>query len=97
SSLRSLPLDSQSTAGCVFAALHASDDTTITVVAASNDPLSQGYWGSHPADWTSEILARIQATDQRYDGRDGSAANGALSAAEVAAMMAPGGNFPKTL
>ena len=95
--VNNVALDYQSTAGCVFAALHASGATTITVVPPSKDPLSQGYWSTHPTEWTSEIRARVQATDQRYDGRDGSASNGALSAAEVTAMFASGGNFPNSL
>jgi hypothetical protein len=39
------------------------------------------------------MLARIQATDQRYD----TDANGALSVAEVTTMLSPGGNQPKVL
>jgi len=42
-------------------------------------------------------LARIQATDQRFDGDDGTTPDGALSAAEVTAAYAPGGNFPNIL
>ena len=63
----------------------------------TRDPLSHGYWKTHPAEWTSEILARIQATDQRFDGADGSAPNGRLSAAEVAAVFAAGGMSPSVL
>lgn len=90
-------LDYQSTAGCVFPTLHASAGTTITVVPPSRNPLSPGFWRNHPELWTSEIRARIQATDQRYDGRDGTTPDGALSSTEVSAMYAPGGNFGKIL
>ena len=90
-------LDYQSTAGCVFPTLRASAATSITVVPPSKNPLTLGYWRNHSNEWTPEILARIQATDQRFDGRDGSTPNGALSTAEVAAMYTPGGNFPKIL
>jgi uncharacterized repeat protein (TIGR01451 family) len=83
--------------GCEYPPVTDSKTTTITVVAASRNPLSQGYFGTHPEEWTAEMLARIQASDQRYDGIDGSAADGALSAAEVAAAFAPGGNQPRSL
>ncbi len=83
--------------GCVFAGLSASASTSITVVPPSRDPRTLGYWGTHPEEWTAEIRARIQATDQRYDGIDGSTPDGELSSQEVAAMYAPGGNQPKVL
>ena len=41
--------------------------TTIAVVPASLDPLSQGAWKNHPELETSELLARVQATDQRFE------------------------------
>ena len=47
--------------------------------------------------WTAEFRARSQATDQRYDGRAGTSTGGMLSSAEVAAMLAPGGNQPRLL
>jgi uncharacterized repeat protein (TIGR01451 family) len=83
----------QNANGCTFSALTASASTTITTVAPTGDPRTLGFWRNHSDLWTDEILARIQATDQRYD-TDG---NGALSAAEVTAMLAPGGNQPKVL
>ena len=90
-------LDFESTGGCVYPTVKASASTTITVVPPSKNPLSLGYWRNHPNEWTSEIRARIQATDQRFDGRDGTTPDGALSATEVAVMYLPGGNFPKIL
>jgi uncharacterized repeat protein (TIGR01451 family) len=83
--------------GCVYAALTASAATSISVAAASLDPLSMGFWKTHPEVETDEILARIQATDQRYDGRNGSAADGVLSLAEVAAEFKAGGAMPFSL
>jgi len=83
--------------GCTYAPVNASASTSIAVVPPTQDPVGLGYWRSHPEDLTSEILARIQATDQRFDGADGSAPNGALSNAEVAAVLVPGGNMDKVL
>jgi uncharacterized repeat protein (TIGR01451 family) len=83
---------------CTYPPVEADNTTTtITVVAASRDPKTLGFWRNHPELWTAEIRARIQATDQRYDGVDGSARDGGLSATETAAMYAAGGNEPKVL
>jgi hypothetical protein len=56
-----------------------------------------GFWRTHPELWTSEILARIQATDASFDGADGTEPNRRLSAAEVQKAFEPGGNMPKVL
>ena len=79
--------------GCTYDALTASAATTITIVAPTRDPKTLGFWRNHPELWTAEILARIQATDQRYDTNG----DGALSAAEAAAVLVPAGNQPKVL
>jgi uncharacterized repeat protein (TIGR01451 family) len=76
--------------GCVFEGERASASSDITVVVPTEDPLTIGYWRTHPADWSMETLARIQATDQRFDGADGSTPDGSLSAAEVSAVLLPG-------
>ncbi|MFJ8013857.1 hypothetical protein [Streptomyces sp. NPDC096339] len=68
---------------CTFAPVTDSATTTITVTPPSRDPLSQGFWRNHPELWTAELLARAQATDQRYD----TDRSGALSAAEVTAAF----------
>jgi uncharacterized repeat protein (TIGR01451 family) len=77
--------------GCTYSPVADSRTTSITVVAPTRDPLSHGFWKTHPETWTAELLARIQATDQRFDGLDGSAPDGRLSPAEVAATFALGG------
>ncbi|WP_182876927.1 DUF11 domain-containing protein [Microbispora sp. H10670] len=77
--------------GCTYAPVTASATTRITQVPATRDPLSQGYWKNHSQQWTDEILARIQATDQRFERADGSTADGALSPAEVTAVLTAGG------
>jgi uncharacterized repeat protein (TIGR01451 family) len=77
---------------CTFAPVTTSATTTITVVPPTRDPLSQGFWKSHPEQWSAEFLARIQATDQRYDGNH----DGALSTAEATAAFKDS-NQPKTI
>ena len=79
--------------GCTFAPERASASSTITVVAPTRDPLTPGFWRTHPEMWDLETLARIQATDQRFD-LDG---NGALSNAEAAAVLDQGGNMDAVL
>jgi len=79
-----------------YPTLHASAATNIGTASITKNPLSQGYWQSHSTEWTPEILARIAATDQRFDGADGSTPNGALSTAEVRAVFARSGQ-PSTL
>jgi hypothetical protein len=58
------------------------------------DPLSQGFWNNHPELETAELLARIQATDQRFDA---AAADGRLSTAEVQAVFGAAGSSPTSL
>jgi uncharacterized repeat protein (TIGR01451 family) len=79
--------------GCTYTPLTASASTTITVVPPTRNPQGHGFWGEHPELRTSEILARIQATDQRYDTNK----DGALSSDEVTATLTPGGNQTKIL
>jgi uncharacterized repeat protein (TIGR01451 family) len=83
--------------GCTYPPVTDDASTSITVVTPTRDVRTIGFWGEHPELWISELLARIQATDQRYDGIDGSAPNGELSSAEGTFMFASGGNQPKML
>jgi len=83
--------------GCTYEAGTASASTSITVAPATRDPLSMGFWRTHPELWSAEFLARFQATYQRFDGADGSTPDGALSSAELAAVMAPSGNGVRVL
>jgi uncharacterized repeat protein (TIGR01451 family) len=83
--------------GCTYAPVTASRSTGITTVPPSKNPLSPGYWKAHPEQWTNEILARIQATDQRFEGADGSSPDGKLSTKEVAAVFGAGGTQANTL
>jgi uncharacterized repeat protein (TIGR01451 family) len=75
--------------GCAYPPVEARASTTITVAAPTRDPLSHGFWKTHPARWTNETLARIQATDQRYDGVGGSVPDGRIDALELNAAFAP--------
>ena len=75
--------------GCTYPPVTASAPSAIAVVSASRDPLTIGYWRNHPERWTVEILARIQATDQRFDGADGSLADGQLTGGELVVALMP--------
>jgi len=87
----------QAAGGCTYPPATASAATTVTVTPPSRDPLGMGYWANHPDTWSAEVRARIQATDQRYDGSDGTAADGALSPAELSATYQPSRGQPETL
>lgn len=82
---------------CTFETAPASASTTISVVPPTRDPLSMGFWRNHPELWSSEFLARLQATDQRFDGADGSTPDGALSVAEITSVLEPSGNGDRVL
>jgi len=90
-------LDFQDLNGCQYPTLHASAATAITEVPPSRDPQRLGFWRTHPEQWTTEIRARVQATDQRFDGADGSVPDGQLSPPEIEAVLVPGGNMDKVL
>lgn len=77
---------------CTFAPVTDSAGTAITVLPPTRNPLSQGFWRNHRELWTAEFLARIQATDQRYD----TDRNGALSVSEAAAGFNDS-NAPKSV
>jgi uncharacterized repeat protein (TIGR01451 family) len=81
-----------SSGGCVYAPVTATGTTTLIEATPTRNPLSQGYWSTHPTTWTGEILARIQATDQRYDANG----NGILIGSEVALAFSGSGQ-PATL
>ena len=81
-----------SSGACTFTPVTNSAVTTITIVPPSRVPLSQGFWKNHPELWSAELLARIQATDQRYDSDN----DGALSVAEATAAF-KGSNEPKSV
>jgi hypothetical protein len=51
------------------------------------------FWRNHPELWDAEFLARIQATDQRFDADH----DGALSSSEADAAPVPGGNMDDIL
>jgi len=79
--------------GCTYAPETASASMTITVVPPTQDPLTLGFWRNHSELWLVEILARIQATDQRFDTNG----DGQLTAVEAAAIFASGGNMDAIL
>ena len=75
----------------------AAATVTVDTPAPSREPEGIGFWRTHPERWSSETLARVQATDSRYDGADGSTPDGRLTAEEVEAALAPGGGMPGIL
>ncbi|MGH8939730.1 MAG: hypothetical protein ACRDV2_10325, partial [Actinomycetes bacterium] len=77
--------------GCTYTPVTASGTTGITEVTPSADPEGEGFWKTHPERQTSEILAMIQATDQRFDGADGSTPDGQLSVTETVLVLSGGG------
>ena len=80
-----------------YPAVTSSAPATITSVPPGKNPGTIGYWKNHPELWTAETLARIQATDQRFDGADGTTKNGILSTAEVKTVLNAGGTQEKIL
>jgi uncharacterized repeat protein (TIGR01451 family) len=83
--------------GCDYAPVTASATTTTTQVTPTRNPLNSALWLLSPSQWTDEMRARIQATDQRFDGADGSAPDGALSSAEVRAVLWSAAPLPEQL
>ena len=73
----------QSVSGCIFNPEHASTTTTVKVFAPTGDPLNHGVWKNHTPLSDSETLARIQATDQRFDSDN----DGKLSNSEVKTIL----------
>lgn len=80
-----------------YPAVTSSSSATITTVPPGKEPRTLGYWKNHPELWTAETLARIQATDQRFDGADGTAKDGILSTTEVQTVLNAGGTHEKVL
>lgn len=77
--------------GCTYTPVTAARTTGITEVSATRNSLSQGFWKTHSELRTAELLAMIQATDQRFDGIDGSTPDGQLSQAEAQYVLSAGG------
>lgn len=71
------------TAGCVFTPATAQATTQITQATPSRNPMTSTLWSLRTDLRTAEVLARVQATDQRYDTDQ----NGALSQAEASAAL----------
>ncbi|WP_214103961.1 CARDB domain-containing protein [Acrocarpospora catenulata] len=83
--------------GCAYDPVTGSATTTVTVVPPSRQPLVSALWMVRTDLRTPEALARVQATDQRFDGADGSAANGVLSQPEASAALFPPSAQPRRL
>ncbi|WP_433063295.1 hypothetical protein [Dactylosporangium sp. CS-033363] len=74
---------SNATAACTFTPVTAAATTTLAVTPSTRNAVNLAWWTLHPSAWTPELLARIQATDQRYDTNK----DGALSTAEATAAF----------
>lgn len=72
--------------GCAYEPVTATAATRVTEVTPSRNPWPQLTWQLHGDRQSAELLARVQATDERFDGADGSAADGLLTRAEVRAV-----------
>lgn len=83
----------QNANGCTYAPETASASLAIAVVPPTRDPLTLGFWRNHSELWLAENLARIQATDQRFDTNG----DGQLTQDEAAAVFASGGNMDAIL
>ncbi|MFI7151952.1 CARDB domain-containing protein [Nonomuraea sp. NPDC050022] len=66
--------------GCAYDPVSASSTSTVTEAAPSRNPQISTIWASLPATRTAELLARVQATDTRFDT---SPADGRLTQQEV--------------
>jgi uncharacterized repeat protein (TIGR01451 family) len=80
-----------------YSVVTAAAAATIGASVRSGRPAGREYWRHHPELWTADVLARIEATDGRFDGRAGAAADGVLDAPEVRAVLAPPFNQPRRL
>ncbi|GAA1011165.1 hypothetical protein Aple_056670 [Acrocarpospora pleiomorpha] len=85
------------TNGCAFDPVTGSSQTSITAVAPSRQPLVSALWMVRTDLRTPEALARVQATDTRFDGADNSTPNGALSQSEASAVLFPPAVQPRKL
>ncbi|MEU7838188.1 CARDB domain-containing protein [Nonomuraea sp. NPDC049129] len=82
---------------CPISPVTATAETRITTVSPSHDPKLVTFWALRPDLRTAETLARVQATDSRFDGTDGSAADGMLSRPESSAVLTLPVTQPRTL
>jgi uncharacterized repeat protein (TIGR01451 family) len=92
-----LALDYTDANGNDYAALKTTARTTLSAIVPTKNAEGHGFWKNHADLWSLEVLARIQATDPRFDGADGTTADGMLSPAEVQAVFTAGGNMPAIL
>lgn len=76
--------------GCDFAAPAATASTRITAVAPTRDPMIVTLWALRTSLHTPENLARVQATDVRFDtGADGSLSRADVSDAFLLPLLQP--------
>lgn len=83
--------------GCPSARTGATAETRITVPEPSLTPRPVAIWSVFHGLRTPEALARVQATDQRFDGADGTAPDGLLAQQEASATFLVPLPQPRTL
>ncbi|MEV6154374.1 DUF11 domain-containing protein [Nonomuraea sp. NPDC052129] len=83
--------------GCAFTPATAQATTQVTQPAPTKNPQLTTVWALRGDLRTPEVLARVQATDTRFDGADGSTPDGALSQAEATAVLTLPVLQPRTL
>src|SRR4029078_5765249 len=71
-----------------YPSLNAFTTTPLSHIIPTRNPQPVTFWLHHKEFWTPETLARIQATDDRFDGADGSKPDGVLSQSEIGATPA---------
>ncbi|MFG1708874.1 hypothetical protein ACFLIM_37320 [Nonomuraea sp. M3C6] len=83
--------------GCTFTPAASQATTQITEPTPTRNPQLTTIWALRQDLRTPEVLARIQATDPRFDGADGSTPDGALSQSEATAVLTLPLLQPRTL
>ncbi|RSM99548.1 hypothetical protein DMB42_42385 [Nonomuraea sp. WAC 01424] len=73
--------------GCAYPAANATATSTVTEQPPGRNPQISALWLLRTGSLPAELLARVQATDTRFDGADGSAADGVLTPAEVRRVL----------
>jgi hypothetical protein len=76
-------LATDATNGCPALTTSGSASTVATLPATAGTPVSTAIRSLATTTWTPESLARIHATDQRFDGLAGAAPDGAMDRTET--------------
>ncbi|NUR93316.1 MAG: DUF11 domain-containing protein [Nonomuraea sp.] len=76
--------------GCVYTPVTASSSSTVTEATPTRNPAPQGIWLAFANLRTPELLARVQATDTRYDlNGDGQLSQQEVNSAFIPPLLVP--------